>query len=195
MTRLFSLTLILTAILFTGLPPANAAGDDAKSFFDRHGLTLLHGRSAWTSVGPAAEVPYEWTTAAYVLTKELSSWFSLDTQIGGGYLKADHRGDSPSAELRLLGDIHYKWLFVQLGCGVAHVFDPDALPGLAESKTHSIVSGAAGLRFPIGRSGPGPVELTLAYGVEHLSAISKHGSDGDTGWNAGGPRIGVTWHF
>lgn len=182
--------LILFLVLFISTAPLSAGQTSSRGLFDRHGLTLMHGRSAWTNLGPEPAVRYEWSTAGYLLTRDLSPWFSLETQIGAGYLKAEGRGDSPSAELRLLGDVHYQWLFLQLGCGIAHVFDPDALPGLAETKTHSILSGTAGFRIPIGST-----DLSLGYGVEHISAISKNGSEGDTGWNAGGPRLALTWRF
>jgi len=186
--RGFSISLVI--VLMTGILPARGEG-----LIDRQGLMLIYGRSNWTNVGPKPAIDYEWTTAAYVLTHDTAPWLSIETRIGAGYLEADNGGDCVSAELRILADIHYKWLFVQFGTGLARIFNAEALPGLAETRVHSILSGAAGLRFPIRAGTTAPVELTLGYGVEHLSAISKNGSEGDTGWNAGGPRMAVTWRF
>ena len=184
--RFLAICLILVSVM--GALPAAAS----ESFFDRQGFTLMHGRSVWTDVGPDADVDYEWTSLGYLLDKDLTAWFSVGTQLGAGYLHTRNGGNSPTAEVRILADLHYGWLFLQMGTGVARVFNVDNLPGLAETRLHSILCGAAGLRFPLGGSGP---VLSLGYGVDHLSAISKQGRDGDTGWNAGGPRVTVTWPF
>ncbi|MCG8620106.1 MAG: hypothetical protein MI802_28130, partial [Desulfobacterales bacterium] len=69
----------------------------------------------------------------------------------------------------------------------------DNLPGLAESPVHSIISGSAGFRFSFEREEKPPVELTLGYGVEHMSAPFKGGEDGDDGWNAGGAILALSW--
>jgi len=184
------LAISLFVVLFTAMLPAGRGPAQGEELIEHHGLILGYGCSAWTNVGPDARVDYQWTTAGYLLSKDIVPWFSLESQIGAGYLKADNGGDSPSVELRILGNFHYKWLFMKLGCGVAHVFNAEALPGLAETKAHSIVSGALGFRFPLD-----PVEITLGYWVEHISAISKNGSEGDTGWNVGGPKVAITWRF
>lgn len=175
--------------------PAWATEKTSNSFFDRQGISLMYGRSTWTNVGPDPEVHYDWTSLAYVLGKDLTSWLALEGQAGPGYLNPEGPGDSASIEARILADLHYQFLFVKFGVGAAYLFDAASLPGIASAKLHSIISGTVGIKFLFRRQTSAPVELRLGYGVEHISAIAKDGSDGDTGWNAGGPRITVSWFF
>ncbi|MEH0021593.1 MAG: hypothetical protein V6Z89_18200 [Desulfobacter sp.] len=185
-------TLFVLIVFMTLNIPAAWAGD---KFIDYQGFSVFHGRSEWTSIGPDTVDEYEWTTLNYTLGKHLATWAALETWLGAGYLETDNHGDTPTLEARLLADLHYKFLFLKLGCGIAHLFDDDDLPGLAESGVHSIISGSAGFRFTFDRDKKPPVELTLGYGVEHISAPFKDGDDGDDGWNAGGVLLTLTCPF
>ncbi len=182
---------IIVILLLMNIPHAGA--DD--KFIDYHGFTVFYGHSDWTNIGPDPIDDYEWTTVSYLLGKDLSSWFAFETQFGVGYLKTDNFGDSLSLEARILANLHYKFLFLKIGGGAAHLFDDDNLPGLAESNIQGIITGSAGLRFLFDRKGKPPVELTLGYGVEHMSAPTKGGEDGDEGWNTGGTRLTLAWTF
>lgn len=185
--RVTWLVCILAAPVIFGFSTARA-GD---SLIDYHGFTLYHGRSDNTSIGPSPGDDYQWTSLGYHLGKHLAPWVSLETRIGAGYLETENFGDTPTLEARLLMDIHHKVFFFRIGGGVAHLFDDANLPGLAESPVHSIITGSAGLRFRFLRKGR-PIELSLGYGVEHLSAPFKDGDDGDDGWNTGGLVIALT---
>lgn len=184
-------TILILMSLFAQIPSAHSRED----FIDYHGLTLFYGRSAWTNIGPSNETPYEWTHISYVLGKNIAPWISLETHIGPGYLATDLHGSTPSLEARILANFHYKFFFIKIGGGMAHLFDAGNLPGLADSNIHGIVSGSTGLEFSFDRGSSLPIILTLGYGVEHISAPNKDGEDGDEGWNTGGAKIAVNWPF
>ncbi|MCG8689358.1 MAG: hypothetical protein MI892_31080 [Desulfobacterales bacterium] len=184
---------LFTIVILVHTSHANA--DTSKSFIDYHGITVFYGHSNWTDFGPDPVDDYEWTSVNYVMGKHLTNWLDLETWLGVGYLDTDNHGDTPTLELRILADFHYKWMFIKLGGGAAHLFEDHNLPGLAESTVHSIISGSAGFRFQFNETGNHPIHLTLAYGVEHMSAPLKNGDDGDDGWNTGGARVSLTWAF
>ncbi|WDP90178.1 MAG: hypothetical protein HUN04_10875 [Desulfobacter sp.] len=181
----------LLAALGATAPAATARG----SFFDYHGTSMFYGQSQWTNVGPEPAENYEWTSVNYLLGKDLTGWLALETWLGAGFLNSDHHGNTPTIEARIMADAHYGCLFLKLGWGAAHLFEDQNLPGLAPSTLHTIISGSAGFRFQFRRRGNPPVELRLGYGVEHMSAPTKGGEDGDEGWNAGGIRICLAWPF
>ncbi|WP_035237225.1 hypothetical protein [Desulfobacter vibrioformis] len=174
----FILVFVQTLIL-----PAAWAGN---RFIDYQGVSVFHGRSDGTGIGPDTVDAYEWTTLNYTLGKNLTTWTAFETLLGAGYLESEHYGDTTTLEARVLADVHYKFLFLKFGVGIAHLFDDDNLPGLAETGIHGIISGSAGFRFRFHREKKPPVVVSLGYGVEHVSAPFKHGDDGDDGWNTGG---------
>jgi hypothetical protein len=187
--RRIPFVLLLSFLLIIGLSSAQAQ----ETFFDTHGISLFYGHSDYTNIGPSPADDYEWTSVNYVLGKRLTPVFAIEGRIGGGYLNTENHGSTLTAEARLLLDVRYKFLFFKIGGGVAHLFDDDNLPGLAEYPVHGIISGSAGFRFSIEREEKPPVELTLGYGVEHMSAPFKGGEDGDDGWNVGGALLSLTW--
>ena len=189
--RVKSPCLILIILLILNLPQAGAE----NRFIDYHGFTTFYGHSDWTGIGPEPLDDYEWTSVNYLVGKNLSSWFAFETQFGVGYLETENFGESFSLEGRILANLHYKFLYLKIGGGAAHLFDDDNLPGLAESNIYGIITGSAGFRFLFNRKEKPPVEFTLGYGVEHMSAPSKGGEDGDDGWNTGGVRLTLAWAF
>jgi hypothetical protein len=182
---------ILIFVQILNLPTAWAG----NRFIDYQGVSVFHGRSDGTSIGPDTVDEYEWTTINYTLGKNLTSWAAFETLLGAGHLETEHYGDTETLEVRFLAEVHYKFLFFKLGGGIAHLFDDDNLPGLAESGIHAIISGSAGFRFQFNRQKKPPVAVSLGYGVEHISAPFKDGDDGDDGWNTGGVLLTLSCPF
>lgn len=167
----------------------------AEDFFNYKGADFFYGKSQWTNIGPDASVDYEWTSANYFLGKKITPWLAFETSIGAGFLNTDDYGNSPTIEARIFGVINYKFLFLKLGGGGAHIFEDHNLPGLAPSDIHGIISGLVGIRYQFYPQNKSPIELIVGYGVEHISAPTKGGEDGDDGWNAGGLKISLSCPF
>jgi len=182
---------ILVFVQTLNLPAAWAG----NRFIDYQGFSVFHGRSDGTGIGPDTVDAYEWTTLNYTLGKNLTTWTALETLLGAGYLETEHYGDTKTLEVRVLADVHYKFLFFKFGVGIAHLFDDDNLPGLGETGIHGIISGSAGFRFRFHREKKPPVAISLGYGVEHVSAPFKHADDGDDGWNTGGVLFTLSCPF
>lgn len=185
---------LLTGILVLALSyPYSAAYPSEDVFFDYHGMAILHGDSRWTGIGPTPIDEYTWSSINYILGKDLTSWLAVETWLGLGDLDSENFGESHSLEARILAALHYGCFFLKAGGGTAHLFDDDNLPGLAPANIYGIISGSVGFRKEIRRRGKPPLEITLGYGVEHISAYNKHGEDGDDGWNTGGIYLSLTW--
>lgn len=160
-----------------------------------HGVRTFYGESSWTAIGPDPSDGYYWSNISYVLGKDINSWCSFEGLMGPGYIESDDFGDSISVEMRLLFDLHYKFLYLKVGGGAAHLFDSDNIPDLADSNLYGIISYSTGIRFLFNENSKNPCEFTLGYGVEHLSSPFHHADEGDSGMNVGVVKIGLDWKF
>lgn len=184
-------------LIFTilGLVFINYSSCRAMEFIDYQGATGFYGHSDWTNIGPKPYDKYEWYNISYFVGKDLNPWLSLETLLGPGYIKTYNFNETSSLELRLLLNIHSKYLYLKLGTGVAYLFQSENMPDLSDSHFFSILSCSMGFHFRFNeRRNHGP-EITLGYSVEHLSDIFKGGEDGDTGLNIGAIKAIISWDF
>jgi len=164
--------------------------------FDYHGTRFFYGDSSWTHVGPDPADRYQWFNASYMVGKNMTDWLSLESQIGAGYLQTENYDDSPSIEWRVLLAFKTKYAYLNLGGGLAYLFNTANLPDLADTDIYGILSGSIGLGPLCYRRGDTLIEMTLGYSVEHISAPFHHNEDhGDVGWNVGGVEVKITWKF
>ncbi len=159
------------------------------------GIRTFYGEDSWTPIGPDPADGYSWTNISYAIGKPVYHWLSVEALFGPGYIESDNFGDSVSAELRVLFDFHYKFLYLKVGGGFSHLFDSDNIPDLADSNLYGILSYSTGLRFRFNEIGKNPFEFTIGYGVEHLSSPFHHADEGDSGMNAGIIQLGLDWKF
>jgi hypothetical protein len=163
--------------------------------FDRHGTRIFYGTSDMTSIGPTpGEVEsYSWTSASYLLEKDLYSWLTLQTTLGAGYLDSSVES-SASVEGRVLFKAHYSPIYFSLGGGLAHLFETQNIPDLADSWIYGIITGEAGIHFIEEEN----FDLRAGYIIEHISSPLHQGEKGDNqdpGWNVGGFAVNLTWRF
>lgn len=182
--------MIFVCSLFIFLGNSTAEG----AVFDYHGARIFYGDSSWTDVGPDPKDRYQWFNASYMVGKKFTDWLSLESQLGAGYLETNNYDDTPSVECRVLLAFKTDYFYLNLGGGLAYLFDTDNLPDLADTDLYGIFSGSVGVGPYYFRRGEKPISMTLGYSIEHLSAPfhDNHGY-GDAGWNVGAVEIMITW--
>ncbi len=167
----------------------------AQEFGVYHGVRTFYGEDSWTPIGPDPSDGYSWSNISYVLGIDINSWCSFEGLLGPGYIESDNFGDSTSVELRLLFDLHYKFLYLKFGGGPSYLFDTKNIPDLADANFYGIISYSTGIRFFFNENTNNPIEFSLGYGVEHLSSPLHHADEGDSGMNVGTVQLGLEWKF
>lgn len=166
------------------------------SVFDYHGARIFYGDSSWTCIGPDPNDHYKWFSASYMVGKNFTDWFSLESQLGAGYLETENYDDSPSIEWRVLLSFKNDYAYLNFGGGFAHLFNSDNLPDLADTDLYGILTGSIGLGPYSYKQGDNILEITLGYSYEHISApFHNNHDDNDAGWNVGALELKITWEF
>ncbi len=182
----FSIGIILFCCLFF-LGPKNVEG----AVFDYHGARFFYGESGWTSVGPHPADSYQWFSASYMGGKKITDGLSLESQVGAGFLQTDHYDDSSSIEWRVLLSFKKNYTYLNLGIGLAHLFNSENLPNLHDADIYGLGSASIGLGPYYYKRGDNIFELTLGYSLEHISAPF----DDDGGCNVGALKAKISWNF
>jgi hypothetical protein len=163
--------------------------------FDYHGSRIFYGDGSWTDIGPDPTDRYQWFNVSYMVGKKFSDWLSLESQLGAGYLETNNYDDTPSVEYRVLLAFKTDYVYLNLGGGLAHLFNSDNLPDLADADLYGIFSLSIGLGPFYFNQGDKPIAITLGYSMEHISSPFHDSNDGDHGWNVGAVEIMITWEF
>ena len=182
--------------LFLPLPCTAAEPLKKDCWFDYAGMTSFYGNSGWTKVGPDPTDDYEWYSTSAVLGKNLTPYLSMETHLGGGYMKTEHHSNTPTIEFRLKWHLHYKWFYFNFGGGALFATAPKNIPDLAEENYFAILEGDTGLKFCFDSEDKiTPSELRIGYCVSHISSPIKEGEEGDNGWNVGAVHFSLFWYF
>ena len=158
-------------------------------------VQAFYGRSKWTSIGPDPQDDYSWTNISIYDGYKVFSWLEFNAGLGPGYIHYDSHGSTPTAELRLMGHLHYKFLYFELAGGFAFLFDRDNLPDLASSNMYNMVSGSAGIEIFRLDGAYRNLYCRAGYRVDHLSSLFHSSNDGDRGLNIGAIELTLGWDF